>query len=363
MFSVTLTLSYLLQQYVGLSQIVSEIIAFSIIFALAIIIAWIGHSVFKRYLVRWAAKTESKLDDAILRNVRAPIFLLAILFGLYYGLVGVASLQAYSQEFALAFKVGQILVVTFIITRIANVLISWYAEESVKHGRNVSNHILFILKKVLQVIVYTFAFLIILGFFNIDLSGVVVGLGVGGIAIALALQNILSDALSAFSIYFDRPFEIGDFIVIGDYAGNVTKIGMKSTRVQLLQGEELVISNRELTSKSERTFKKLQRRRIVFTVKVTYDTSVEKLKEIPQIIAKILEETELACLDRVHFRQFGDFSLDFEVVYYIATGDYNKYMDIQQRINYGILEEFEKEEIDMAYPTQKIFYVNEREAA
>jgi len=361
MFSVALTLSDLLQQYVGLSQIVSEIIAFSIIFALAIVIAWIGHSLFKRYLVNWAAKTESKLDDAILRNVRAPIFLLAILFGLYYGLVGVASLQPYSQEFALAFTVGQILVVTFIITRIVNVLISWYAEESVKRGRNVSNHILFILKKVLQVIVYTFAFLIILGVFNIDLSGVVVGLGVGGIAIALALQNILSDALSAFSIYFDRPFEIGDFIVIGDYAGNVTKIGMKSTRVQLLQGEELVISNRELTSKSVRNFKKLQRRRIVFNVKVTYDTSVEKLKEIPKIIAKILKETELAELDRVHFRQFGDFSLDFEVVYYITTGDYNKYMDIQQQINYGILEEFAKEKIEMAYPTQKIFYVNELE--
>jgi small-conductance mechanosensitive channel len=363
MFSMILTLADLLQQYVGLNQIVSEVIAFSMIFALAIIIAWIGHSLFKRYLYRWAANTQTHLDDEILRNVRAPIFLLAILFGFYYGLVGVTSLQAYSHEFALAFTVGQILVVTFIITRIANVLISWYAEESVKRGTNVSNHILFILKKVLQVIVYTFAFLIILGVFDIDLSGVVVGLGVGGIAIALALQNILSDALSAFSIYFDRPFEIGDFIVISDYAGTVTKIGMKSTRVQLLQGEELVISNKELTNKSVRNFKKLQRRRIAFPVKVTYDTSVEKLKKIPKIIAKILKETALADLDRVHFRQFSDFSLDFEVVYYIATGDYNKYMDIQQQINYGILEEFEKEDIEMAYPTQKIFYVNEGKAA
>jgi len=362
MFSVTLTLSDLLQQYVGLSQLVSEIIAFVMIFSLAIIIAWIGHSIFKRYLCRWATKTQTNLDDEILRNVRAPIFLLAILFGLYYGLVGIASLQAYAQDFATAFTVGQILVVAFIITRITNVLISWYAEQSVKREKHVSNHILFILKKVLQLVIYVFAFLIILGVFNIDLSGVVVGLGVGGIAIALALQNILSDALSAFSIYFDRPFELGDFIVVGDYAGTVNKIGIKSTRIQLLQGEELVISNKELTTTSVRNFKKLQRRRIVFNVKVTYDTSVEKLKKIPQIIAKILEETKMANLDRVHFRQFGDFSLDFEVVYYITTGDYNKYMDIQQQINYGILEEFEKEKIEMAYPTQKIFYVNEREA-
>jgi small-conductance mechanosensitive channel len=363
MFSVTLALSDLLQQYVGLSQLVSEIVAFAIIFSLAIIIAWIGHSLFKKYLCRWAAKTQTNLDDEILRNIRAPIFLLAILFGLYYGLAGIASLQAYAHEFALAFTIGQILVVTFIITRITNVLISWYAEQSVKRGRNVSNHILYILKKALQVIVYVFALLIILAIFEVNLSSVVVGLGVGGIAIALALQNILSDALSAFSIYFDRPFEIGDFIVVGDYAGTVNKIGIKSTRIQLLQGEELVISNKELTTTSVRNFKKLQRRRIVFTVKVTCDTPVEKLKKIPQIIAKILKETDMADLDRVHFRQFGDFSLDFEVVYYIKTGDYTRYMDIQQQINYGILAEFEKEKIEMAYPTQKIFYVNEREAA
>jgi small-conductance mechanosensitive channel len=363
MFRAMFSLAELLQQYVGLSQLVSEIVTFAIIFTLAIAIAWIGHSLFKRYLVRWAAKTQTNLDDEILRNVRAPIFLLAILFGLYYGLIGITSLQAYSTEFAKAFTVGQILVVTFIITRITNVLISWYAEQSVKRGRKVSNHILYILKKVLQFVIYSFALIIILGVFDVDLSGAVVGLGVGGIAIALALQSILSDVLSAFSIYFERPFEIGDFIVVGDYSGTVNKIGMKSTRLQLLQGEELIISNKELITKPVRNFKKLQRRRIVFTVKVTYDTSVEKLKKIPKIIAKILKETELAELDRVHFSQFGDFSLDFEVVYYIETGDYTKYMDIQQRINYGILEEFEKENIEMAYPTQKIFYVNEREAA
>ena len=363
MFKVMLGLAELLQQYIGLNQLISEIVAFVMIFALAIIAAWIGHTLFKRYLFRWAARTQTNLDDAILRNVRAPIFLLAILFGLYYGVSGFATLQVYATEFGLAFTVGEILVVTFIITRIANVLISWYAQESVKRGKNVSNHILFILKKVIQLVVFSFAFLIILGVFQIDLSGVVVGLGVGGIAIALALQNILSDALSAFSIYFDRPFEIGDFIVIGDYAGTVNKIGIKSTRIQLLQGEELVISNKELTSTSVRNFKKLQRRRIVFAVKVTYDTPIEKLKKIPKIIGKIINDTEQAELDRIHFQQFGDFSLDFEIVYYITTADYNTYMDIQQKINFEILEEFDKEKIEMAYPTQKIFYVNEKGAA
>jgi small-conductance mechanosensitive channel len=363
MYSLTLTLSNFLEQYLGLSQIVSEIISFALIFTLAIVIAWIGHSLFKRYLCRWAARTETNLDDEILRNVRAPIFLLAILFGLYYGLVGITSLQAYAQDFATAFTIGEILVVAFIITRITNVLISWYAEQSVKRGTKISNHILFILRKVIQFVVYVFAFVIILGVLGQDLSGIIVGLGVGGIAIALAIQNILSDAITAFSIYFDHPFEIGDFIVVGDYAGTVTKIGIISTRIKLLQGEELIISNKNLISTSVRNFKKLQRRRIVFTVKVTSETSVEKLKKIPQIIAKIIKKTELTELDRVHFKEFGDFSLDFEVVYYITTGDYNKYMDIQQQINYGILEAFEKEKIERAYPTQKIFYVNENNAA
>jgi small-conductance mechanosensitive channel len=362
MFAVMFSLAELLQQYVGLGQLISEIVALAVILAVAIIIGWIGHLIFKRYLIRWAAKTESKLDDAILRNVRTPIFLLALLFGLYYGLAGVASLQAYSQEFGYAFAVGEILVVTFIITRITNVLISWYAEESVKRGRNVSNHILFILKKVVQVVVYGFAFIIILGVFNIDLSGIVVGLGVGGIAIALALQNVLSDALSAFSIYFDGTFAIGDFIIVGDYAGTVTKIGIKSTRLQLLRGEELVISNKELTSKYVRNFKKLKKRRITFTVQVSCDTPIEKLKKIPEIIAEIIKKIKMAQLGTVHFRQFGDFSFDFDVVYYVKTGDYTKYLDIQQRINFEILEEFEKEKIEMPYPTQKIF-VNEGEAA
>jgi small-conductance mechanosensitive channel len=313
--------------------------------------------------VRWAARTDSKLDDEILHNVRAPIFLFAILFGVYYGLEDISSLQAYKGTIAQGFTVAEILIVAFIITRITNVLISWFAEDSVKRGRNVSNHLLFILKKVLQFVVLAFALFGILAVFNVDLSGVVVGLGVGGIAIALALQSILSDAFSAFSIYFDRPFEIGDFIVVGDYAGTVNKIGIKSTRIQLLQGEELIMSNKELTSQCVRNFKKLQRRRISFDLKVTCDTPIEKLKKIPEIVRNVTESIELAALDRVHFKQFGDFSLDFEVVYYIETGDYNQYMDIQQSLNYGIMEGFEKEGISMAYPTQKIYYATEAQKA
>ena len=354
MNTIMASLAELISEYFNLSQLASEIVASVVLFAFAIVVGWAVYFIFERYFTRWAKKTKTKIDDAILRNIKAPIFLFVILVGAYYGLESLTFLDPYSELLTAIFTVAEILLITFIISRVINVFISWYAEKSAKRGKRRSEHILFIFKKIIQIVVYIFAFLAVLAVFKIDLSGVVVGLGVGGIAIALALQTILSDAFSAFSIYFDKPFEIGDFIVVGDYSGTVKQIGIKSTRLQLLQGEELIISNKELTTASVRNFKKLKKRRIVFTLGVTCDTPLKKLKKIPEIILKIIEKMELAELDRVHFKKIGDFSLDFEVVYYMKVSDYVKYMDTQQEINYAIIEAFEKEGIEMAFPTQTI---------
>lgn len=355
MDEVITTLTGLIREYFGLNQQASEVITSIFVFALIVIVVWVGYLIFGRSFTKWAGKTKTKLDDEVLRNIKAPIFLLAILIALYYSLVILTFLKPYTQSFVAIFTIAEILVVTFTMTRVANVLVTWYVKKSARRGKEVSNHILFILKKLVQLTIYLFAFLAILFAFNIDLSSIVVGLGISGIAIALALQNILADAFSAFSIYFDRPFEIGDFIVVGNYTGTVTKIGIKSTRVQLLQGEELIISNRELTTTSVRNFKKLKKRRIVFNIGVTCDTPLEKLKKIPQIISKIIGKMKFVEFERVHFTEFGDFSLNFEVVYYMKTADYVKYMDTQQEINFAIKEAFEKEDIEIAYPTQKIY--------
>jgi small-conductance mechanosensitive channel len=183
-------------------------------------------------------------------------------------------------------------------------------------------------------------------------------MGVAGIAIAFALQNVLSDAFSAFSIYFDKPFEIGDYIVVGEYSGTVKKIGMKSTRVQLLQGEELVLANSVLTTTNVRNYKKMKKRRINFSFGVTYDTPTKKLKKIPDIIKDIINPEKLKYvykLDRAHFTEFGDYSLKFDVVFYMDNKDYAIYRDTQQAINFAIREAFEKEGIEMAFPTQTIF--------
>ncbi len=348
------SLAELLQNYFNFGQLESEVTAAVIIFVLSIIVGWTIYSIFRRFFSRWAKRTKTKIDDEILRNIKVPILLLATLLGVFYALNSLPFLNPYSHVLEVIFTVAQILIVTFIITRVISVLSKWLAERA-RREKRVSEHILFVLKKIIQAAVYIFAFLAILVAFGIDLSGVVVGLGVGGIAIALALQNVLSDVFSAFSIYFDRPFEVGDFIVVGDFAGTVKKIGIKSTRLQLLQGEELVISNRELTTTSLRNFKKLKKRRVVFKLSVAADTPVEKLEKIPGLVQKIIEDIELAEFDRAHFTEFGNFTLDFQVVYYMKTSDYNKYLDAQQKINLGIIEAFEKEGVIMPFPTQTIF--------
>jgi small-conductance mechanosensitive channel len=184
---------------------------------------------------------------------------------------------------------------------------------------------------------------------------VVAGLGIGGIAVALAAQAVLGDLFSYFSILMDRPFELGDFIIIDDYMGTIEHIGIKTTRIRSLGGEQLVFSNTDLTGSRIRNYKRMEQRRIVFRIGVVYQTPVEKLKEIPGIIKGIMDAIPEARTDRAHFASYGDSSLDFEIVYYVLTGDYNKYMDIQQEINLSLAEEFERRGIEFAYPTRTLF--------
>jgi small-conductance mechanosensitive channel len=310
--------------------------------------------ILSKYISRWAAKTKTKLDDEILGSVKNIVIAITLLLGVYYALSSFSFVSEYYGYASQLFSILTIIMVAFAITRVGSILADWYVQKRKISQGEMNSHMLFVLKKLIQLVVYIAAFLIILYVLQIDLSGVVVGLGVGGIAIALAIQNTLGDFFSALSIYFDRPFEIGDFVVVGDKSGTVTQIGMKSTRIKLLQGEELVVSNKELTSTQIRNFKKLDKRRVVLKIGVTCDTPLAKLKQIPGMITQIIKTEELAELDRVHFSEFGDFSLKFEIVYYITISDYLKYMDTQQSINFAIIEIFEKEGIEMAFPTQTV---------
>ena len=226
----------------------------------------------------------------------------------------------------------------------------WANHEQEKH-----------LKPLLSLVKFLFwviGIIFLLANLGFDVSTAIAGLGVGGIAVAIAAQGILGDLFSYFVIFFDKPFELGDFIIFGDKMGVVERIGIKSIRIRVLSGELLIIANSDLTAARIHNYKQMRRRRVVFSVRVTYQTPPDKVEAIPTIIRDIIEHVETAegvTCDRSHFQAFGPYSLNFETVYYIPSPDYTIYMNVQQEVYQKIYRAFNEQDIEFAYPTQKIF--------
>lgn len=202
---------------------------------------------------------------------------------------------------------------------------------------------------------------LLLGLENLgfDITALVAGLGVGGIAVALAVQNILGDLFASLSIVLDKPFVIGDFIIVDNLLGTVEHVGLKTTRVRSLSGEQLVFANADLLRSRIRNYKRMFERRVVFSIGVTYQTPHEKLARIGSLIRDVIQAEEDTRFDRAHFQAYGDSSLNFEVVYYVLKPDYNLYMDIQERINLELYRRFEAEGIEFAYPTRTLYLHSE----
>jgi small-conductance mechanosensitive channel len=208
---------------------------------------------------------------------------------------------------------------------------------------------------IVQVGLWSAVVLLALDNLGVDITALVAGLGVGGVAVALAVQNILGDLFASLAIVLDKPFVLGDFIIVGDLLGTVEHIGLKTTRVRALSGEQLIFSNADLLSSRIRNFGRMYERRVVFQIGVTYQTPRGKLEAIPGIIRDAITAQDGTRFDRSHFAAYGDSALSFESVYYVLSPDYNRYMDIQQAINLRIHERFEGEKIEFAYPTQTLF--------
>jgi small-conductance mechanosensitive channel len=217
-----------------------------------------------------------------------------------------------------------------------------------------------ILTFIARVTIWSIVLLAALDNLGVNITTMIAGLGVGGIAVALAAQNILGDLFASLSIVLDKPFVVGDFLIIGDFLGSVEKVGIKTTRLRSLSGEQLVFSNNDLLNSRIRNYGRMFERRVVFSIGVTYQTTADQLKAIPDMLRKAVESQEQVRFDRAHFQKYGDFALIFEVVYYVLSADYNEYMDIQQAVNLTIFENFEKHGIEFAYPTQTL-YVNNPE--
>lgn len=207
----------------------------------------------------------------------------------------------------------------------------------------------------MRVAVWATVFLLTLDNLGVNITALLAGLGVGGIAVALAAQNIISDLFASLSIVLDKPFVLGDFLTIGDLSGHVEKVGLKTTRVRSLSGEQLVFSNNDLLNSRIRNYGRMSERRVPFTIGVVYQTPLEKLRQIPAIIKEIIDIQESARFDRAHFQKFGSFSLDFEIIYWVESADYALYMKIQQAVNLEIFRRFAEEGIEFAYPTQTLF--------
>jgi len=206
-----------------------------------------------------------------------------------------------------------------------------------------------------RTLLWSLVLLLALDNLGVNITALVTGLGIGGIAVALAVQTVLGDLLASLSIVLDKPFTMGDFLIVGEHMGSVEYIGLKTTRIRSLSGEQLVFSNADLLQSRIRNFGRMYERRVVFKIGVTYQTPRDRLTEIPGIIRTAIESQQQTRFDRSHFVSYGDFSLLFETVFYVLGADYNLYMDIQQAINLLIHERFEEQGIEFAYPTQTLF--------
>lgn len=306
-------------------------------------------------LKKLTRKTKTTVDDFILKIFQRNIVPL-LYFAAFYASVQNLVLAANAKKFidVLGVIVLTVLSIRFFVALVNYVLYSFWIKNERNEARERS---LKGLLNVIKVIIWGGGIVFLFDNLGFKISAVLAGLGIGGIAVALAAQTLLGDLFSFFSILFDRPFEVGDFIILDDYMGVVEYIGIKTTRIRSLGGEQLVLANTDLTNSRVRNYKRMAERRVVFKLGVTYQTSYEKIQEIPAIIKQVITQVKDTRFDRAHFFSYGDFSLIIEVVYYVLSPDYNKYMDAQQEINMAIMKEFQKKKIEFAYPTQTL-YVN-----
>ena len=313
--------------------------------------------ILKKFLVKSlkvsTEKSKLALKDSFVKNIKKNLLPLSY-YGVFYFSLRLLTLHPNLKK--LLDIVGGILLTFYGVRILLHIIIGGLDSYLEKQENYETKKKLYTgLFTLIKLIIWALAIFIFLDNAGVKITPLIAGLGIGGITVALASQAILADLFNYFVILFDRPFEAGDFIILDNYMGTVEYIGIKTTRIRSLSGEQLIIPNTHLTNSRILNSQRMEKRRVVFRIGVTYQTSVEKLKEIPQIIEKIIKAIDGTEFDRAHFSSYGDFSLIFEVAYYILSRDYKKYMDIQQEINLRIKEEFEKRGIEFAYPTQTLF--------
>ncbi|WPJ94951.1 mechanosensitive ion channel family protein [Coraliomargarita algicola] len=310
-------------------------------------------AVLERRILSLSKKTSTIADDllaAALGSTKSYILFVAAVWGGTRFL----DLGSWDMHFDFALLIAVVLQAAIWGNRMVSCYITYYTDarrEDNPGAVSVVQGVSFIVR----LVIWSVAFLLVVDNLGYDVTALVAGMGIGGIAVALAIQNILGDLFASLSIVLDKPFVIGDFIIVGELMGGVEKIGLKTTRVRSLSGEQLIFSNSDLLNSRIRNYKRMQERRIPFGFGVTYQTTPDQLEAIPPLVKSIIKGVEGLRFDRAHFKSFGDSSYDFEVVYYINSPDFNAYMDAQQTINLALCRAFAERGIEFAYPTRTLY--------
>ncbi len=351
MFSLPVTLEKIISENRG-----ADWLAFLITFAGVLVVLYFARRILVARLARLAERTANRVDDVLAETFSRTRLIFLIGIAIWMGsrmLILPPAADAGLNKLVIILLLIQAgiwmnSVLGFVVRHFVRLEIEDAASQVAT-----SMALTFIGRLVL----WSVLLLVALDNIGVDINALITGLGIGGIAVALAAQNILGDLFASLSIMFDKPFVLGDFIVVGDLMGTVEKIGMKTTRVRALSGEQLIFSNNDLLSSRIRNLKRMQERRVVFTVGVTYQTPADKLERIPAMIREIIEKQEQTRFDRSHFLNWGDSALLIETVYWVLGPEFQMYADIHQRVNLAIYRKFEEEGIEFAYPTRTVHLV------
>lgn len=298
-----------------------------------------------------ALRSDTRLDDFVATMLGRTYVTLLLCFGVYFGSMFLVMPDHYR---VIVSRVAVAALVLQLAVWGDTALRAWRTQFMATHddgARKASSMIMFFM---LRLVTWTVAFLMLLDNFGFNITTLVASLGIGGIAVALATQNILGDLFASLSIMIDKPFEIGDFIIVGDALGAVEYIGLKTTRLRGLGGEQIVFSNGDLLKSRIHNHKRMQTRRVAFILRAAYGTSDAHITRIPELVRDIVGAREDVIFERAHFFRFSEWSLDFEVVYHVQTGDYIVHMDAQHAILLEIYRCFERERIQFAHPLSVI---------
>ena len=322
---------------------------------------YVTKAVVAHHLRRLAERTETKLDDIAVAALDATKPMVLAIMGLYAG-SRVLALPPSVHVFATRAVIVTALIQAAIWgnTALRAWLSEYYGNTSTDPARATSAAAVgFIARMVLWIVIL----LMILDNLGVNITTLVASLGIGGIAVALAVQNILGDLFASLSIVLDKPFVIGDFVIVDKYLGTIEYVGLKTTRLRSLGGEQLVFSNADLLKSRLQNMTRMNRRRVVLGIGVTYDTPTAKLRAIPPMLTELVKAQAPVTFDRAHFSGLGPSSMNFELVYWVETPDFNRHMDIQQEILLQLIDRFAEQGIEFAFPTQTLHVHDARDLA